>query len=337
MKYRQHVWNRHTVATAVLALNFLLTPFATTIIQADTLPLNPPDRGENTNAIADERDSYPVVQRADNYTFVSDVTIPDGTVMKAGESFTKTWRVKNSGSTTWKGYTLAFSNGDQMDAMPSVAVPTTAPEESADIRISMIAPTKPGLHKGNWQIRTADATGFGNVFVLIAVKGTRTLADLETDLRDDSPDVRKKAVEDLIAFGPQAVPILTQVLKKDADAGMRAMAVGALSEMTPLNKEALKEIFAALNDTDEGVKYVTLEVIYAIGPKLSHEAVPTLIEALTDPNLLAQRMAMQSLGVLGPAAKEATPALREYVIREPNKAFADQALQLINALESQMP
>ncbi|HSR20131.1 MAG TPA: NBR1-Ig-like domain-containing protein, partial [Anaerolineales bacterium] len=36
-----------------------------------------------------------------NAAFVSDVTIPDGTILKPGEKFTKTWRIYNSGSCSW--------------------------------------------------------------------------------------------------------------------------------------------------------------------------------------------------------------------------------------------
>ena len=49
-------------------------------------------------------------------TFVSDVTIPDETVISPGRSFTKTWRITNSGSTTWSGYNLGFVDGIQMGA-----------------------------------------------------------------------------------------------------------------------------------------------------------------------------------------------------------------------------
>ena len=48
--------------------------------------------------------------------FVSDVTIPDGTVMAPGQSFTKTWKLKNIGTTSWSNYNLKFFDGEQMDA-----------------------------------------------------------------------------------------------------------------------------------------------------------------------------------------------------------------------------
>jgi hypothetical protein len=42
-----------------------------------------------------------VTQDCDKADFVTDVTIPDDTVLDPGESFTKTWRLKNSGTCSW--------------------------------------------------------------------------------------------------------------------------------------------------------------------------------------------------------------------------------------------
>ncbi|MBL8100545.1 MAG: hypothetical protein JNK81_15280, partial [Anaerolineales bacterium] len=47
--------------------------------------------------------------------FVKDVTIPDGTTLLPGETFTKVWRLKNRGTCTWSpDYMLVFSSGSQM-------------------------------------------------------------------------------------------------------------------------------------------------------------------------------------------------------------------------------
>ena len=37
-----------------------------------------------------------------NLLWIKDVTIPDGTQLKAGESFTKTWLVQNIGGCAWR-------------------------------------------------------------------------------------------------------------------------------------------------------------------------------------------------------------------------------------------
>jgi hypothetical protein len=48
-------------------------------------------------------------------TFVADVTVPDGTIYKTGDVFTKTWRIRNAGTSTWTpGYALVFISGEKM-------------------------------------------------------------------------------------------------------------------------------------------------------------------------------------------------------------------------------
>jgi hypothetical protein len=103
--------------------------------------------------------------------FVSDVTIPDGTVMSPGQRFTKTWRLRNSGTSTWRGTSLVFVSGAQMGAPDAVSVPTTAPGETVDISVPMNAPTETGAYQDVWQMRTADGKFFWQgVSVEILVK-----------------------------------------------------------------------------------------------------------------------------------------------------------------------
>ncbi|MBI3738755.1 MAG: hypothetical protein HY258_06885, partial [Chloroflexi bacterium] len=57
----------------------------------------------------------------DRAQFVSDVTIPDGTVFPPNTTFTKTWRLKNVGTCTWTtSYGLAFQSGNSMGAPDNV-------------------------------------------------------------------------------------------------------------------------------------------------------------------------------------------------------------------------
>ncbi len=46
-------------------------------------------------------------------TLVSDVTIPNGTELKPGETFTKTWEIKNSGTCDWNSnFKITFVGGN---------------------------------------------------------------------------------------------------------------------------------------------------------------------------------------------------------------------------------
>ena len=96
--------------------------------------------------------------------FVKDVTIPDDTVLSPGESFKKTWRLKNIGSCNWtSGYSLVFLNGEEMGGY-SVSMPhTVAPGDTVDLSVNMVAPTQAGTYRGNWMLRNKDGRfGIGN-------------------------------------------------------------------------------------------------------------------------------------------------------------------------------
>ena len=108
--------------------------------------------------------------------FVSDVTIPDYTAVKAGQQFDKTWRMANPGECAWPaGVSLAFVSGEQMggpDAQPLAS--EVASGEEVDITVPMTAPSSPGTHKGRWQMRTAEGESFGgSVVVIVKVPGAQ--------------------------------------------------------------------------------------------------------------------------------------------------------------------
>jgi len=88
--------------------------------------------------------------------FVSDITIPDGTVFETGEVFTKTWRLRNVGSCAWtSGYDIVFSGGDAMNGPSSVQITagTVNPGQNVDISVDFTAPASAGTYRGNWQLR----------------------------------------------------------------------------------------------------------------------------------------------------------------------------------------
>jgi pimeloyl-ACP methyl ester carboxylesterase len=108
----------------------------------------------------------------DNAIFVSDITVPDGTVLSPGQSFNKIWRLRNSGTSTWgSGYELVFVGGNQMGAPNSVSLPySVAPGEEVDISVNMTAPSTGGNYRGDWKMRNAQGVYFGDlVWVKITV------------------------------------------------------------------------------------------------------------------------------------------------------------------------
>jgi hypothetical protein len=114
----------------------------------------------------------------DDADFVADVTIPDGTVLDAGESFTKTWRLKNAGTCSWTpSYSVVFSDGDSMGGPATQAFTTTVnPGQTVDISINLKAPSTPGTYIGNWKLRNAAGVTFATFYVDIKVGGSGAFA-----------------------------------------------------------------------------------------------------------------------------------------------------------------
>lgn len=103
--------------------------------------------------------------------FVSDVTIPDDSVMEPGTSFVKTWRVRNGGTCNWDAQTkLVFDSGDQMNGPDSAPVGAVKAGAEVDLSVSLEAPSAPGTYRGDWQLEKADGTRFGpGLYVRIVV------------------------------------------------------------------------------------------------------------------------------------------------------------------------
>lgn len=133
-----------------------------------TLTVPPPTETVTTTvatpetAIAPPTDA-PAAGGENKAEFVEDVTIPDGKKIGPEKRFTKTWRLRNVGKTTWTAeYGLVFIDGALMGATPSVPLPReVAPWEKVDISVEMIAPSSPGTYRGFWKLRNAEGQIFG--------------------------------------------------------------------------------------------------------------------------------------------------------------------------------
>ncbi len=99
----------------------------------------------------------------DHAQFVSDITVPDGSIVAPGEAFTKTWRLKNIGTCTWTtSYSLVWTGGDPLGSPRSVNIPATvAPGQTVDVSVSLTAPASPGHYKGLWKLFNAQNIEFG--------------------------------------------------------------------------------------------------------------------------------------------------------------------------------
>ena len=102
--------------------------------------------------------------------FVSE-TIPDGTVYQAGDTFTKSWTLRNAGDCDWTtGYKFVFESGDQMGGSSSMNVPSVIePGEKITFQVDLTAPSADGDYTGVWRLKAADGEKLGQYWVKITV------------------------------------------------------------------------------------------------------------------------------------------------------------------------
>jgi len=148
-----------------------------------------------------------------NAAFVSDVTVPDDTAFAPGQSFTKTWRVRNTGTCAWEaGTTLIFSSGDRMGGPDSVPVGAVAAGSTVDVSVNLTAPTSYGTYRGNWQLRAPDGTRFGSiVYVRIVVPEPATVTPTPTATPTQGPTVTPTEEGCEVPVGAALAPILEVV------------------------------------------------------------------------------------------------------------------------------
>lgn len=134
----------------------------TAIPSATTLPTGVPSATAQPTATTVPT-ATPVPVPCDWASFVSDITIKDGTDFAPGIDFVKTWRIRNIGSCTWTtDYDLVFSSGNSMGAATVIALPgTVKPGETIDISVSMEAPDDEGAYTGYWLLRNPSGGSFG--------------------------------------------------------------------------------------------------------------------------------------------------------------------------------
>jgi cell division septation protein DedD len=103
--------------------------------------------------------------------WISDVTIPDGTVLAPGQAFVKTWLLQNAGSCTWSSdYSLTFVSGNAMEGSTTTINQSVASGNQAQISIALTAPDTEGTFTGYWRLTNEQGIAFGiSVYVQIVV------------------------------------------------------------------------------------------------------------------------------------------------------------------------
>ncbi|WP_211303914.1 NBR1-Ig-like domain-containing protein [Pseudosporangium ferrugineum] len=139
---------RHLGAATAAAVAAALAGAALTVVVLDRKP-GGGDAGA-TPAVA-------ALPDRDDSRFEGDITYPDGTLVPPDSSFTKIWRLRNTGTVAWANRFLARVNETPCQAPQAVPVPQTLPGETVDIEVPVRTPGGPGRCKIYWKM--ADEQG----------------------------------------------------------------------------------------------------------------------------------------------------------------------------------
>ena len=91
------------------------------------------------------------------------MTIPDYSEVETGEDITKTWRVRNAGTTTWTtDYAIEFQKGEKLGAPTQIKLPESVqPNDFIDISIEFTVPGTVGEYSSYWILRNEDGLRIG--------------------------------------------------------------------------------------------------------------------------------------------------------------------------------
>jgi hypothetical protein len=95
--------------------------------------------------------------------YIQDVSIPDGTLLRPGQKFTKVWEFRNVGNCTWtKSYAVVLVYGNPMGvASPVPLRQEVHPGEKVEISLNMMAPYIPACWVGWWKFQDDKGNRFG--------------------------------------------------------------------------------------------------------------------------------------------------------------------------------
>lgn len=159
-----------------------------------------------------------------------------------------------------------------------------------------------------------------------------TVPALIASLDDNYLKVRQAAVQALGNYHGRAyaaIPKLLSTLHEESDQSIRSNCTYALRNIDQTNQELLAEFIKLLDDPSMQSNAVSYLAQY--GAKAA-PAVPKLLKVLDSPDRYQRQQAARTLGAIGPAAKDALPALRA-ATRDPDRSLVQAATEAISQIE----
>ena len=164
--------------------------FGTAPTEIPLYETNPELFSTSVTATPSDYFSYENTDCLDAFTYVSDITIPDGMIITPNTHFTKTWYVTNSGECTWNSnYNIVYHSGDKVGQSQSYQILKPGyfikPGESVSISADMIAPDQPNTNfESYWALESDRGERFGsgeakNVFLSAKFRVENTFSPIQ--------------------------------------------------------------------------------------------------------------------------------------------------------------
>ncbi len=168
-----------------------------------------------------------------------------------------------------------------------------------------------------------------------------TASALVEALGDESESVRLNAAYTLGRMGQSVVPVLIDAMRKETLAsieettakppdnlhGTNPTAGCAAQALSAIGSEAVPGLIDTLTDEHWWVRAMTVDVLTKIGQSAG-DAVPVLMERANDEHWWVRRNAIEALGTIGSCSLDATPLLSESLQDEDYRVRRNAALTL---------
>ncbi|XP_063690138.1 protein ILRUN-like [Bolinopsis microptera] len=125
--------------------------------------------------------SYTEVNREGNkllaMSFVKDMTFGEGESVPPNSTFTKVWRIRNSGRETWpSGCTLRCTDGHRFNPHTEVSLDPIFPGFESDVRVVLCSPQLSGTYQSKWRMCSPTGIFFGDpIWMIIKVESCGVL------------------------------------------------------------------------------------------------------------------------------------------------------------------
>jgi len=112
----------------------------------------------------------------DNATWISDVTVPDDTLFAKNSKFTKTWKVENSGTTTWNSnYALIYIDGTPIPENTVISIVNEVKSKvQVELSVVLQAPASDGTYTVWFKMMNDKGQLFGDPLYVKFIVGAVT-------------------------------------------------------------------------------------------------------------------------------------------------------------------